>query len=226
MAISTNGLQLVRLAGAVCNQQLSASDYSEILAANKTAAELDAWANAAVAAEFRNKTTTDIAKAVLANVGLSTVAGLEAWVAGQLTSAGAGNKGAKIISMLNDFSNISSTDATYGAAVTAFNTKVDAAQVLSQTTGNTGTTFAAAGTTTSALTFTLTTGVDSPSSTSGNDSYNAPAGTFTSLDAINGGAGTDTLNWVTTGAGVTAGPASARLTGIETINYTLTMLTH
>ena len=77
MAISTNGLQLVRIAGAVFNQQLSAADYSEILAANKTAAELDAWANAAVAAEFRNKTTTDIAKAVLANVGLSSVAGIE-----------------------------------------------------------------------------------------------------------------------------------------------------
>ena len=78
MAITTNGLQLTRLAGAVFNQQLSASDYSEILASNKTAAELDAWANAAVASEFRNKTTTDIAKAVLANVGLSSVAGLEA----------------------------------------------------------------------------------------------------------------------------------------------------
>ncbi len=88
MAITTNGLQLARIAGAVFNQQLSASDYSEILAANKTAAELDAWANAAVAAEFRNKTTTDIAKAVLANVGLSEVTGLEAWVAGQLTAGG------------------------------------------------------------------------------------------------------------------------------------------
>lgn len=56
-------------------------------------------------------------------------------------------------------------------------------------------------------------------STAGNDTYNAPAGTFTSLDAINGGAGTDTLNWVTTGA-VTAIPAGATLTSIETINYT------
>jgi len=172
-----------------------------------------------ISTDFGNRTDLQIASTLVSNLGLSAVSGLDAWVAGQLTSAGAGNKGAKIISMLNDFSNMSSTDATYGAAVTAFNTKVDAAQVLSQTTGNTGTTFAAAGTTTSALTFTLTTGVDSPSSTSGNDSYNAPAGTFTSLDAINGGAGTDTLNWVTTGA-VTAGPASSKLTGIETINYT------
>ena len=66
MAIATNGLQIVRIAGAVFNQQLSAADYSEILTANKTAAELNAWANSAVAAEFKGKTTTDIAKAVLA----------------------------------------------------------------------------------------------------------------------------------------------------------------
>jgi len=72
----------------------------------------------------------------------------------------------------------------------------------------------------------LTTSVDSAlvgsagtTSTTGNDTFNAPAGTFTSLDAINGGLGTDTLNWVTTGA-VTAIPASATLTSIETINYT------
>ena len=87
MAIATNGLQIVRIAGAVFNQQLSATDYSEILTANKTAAELNAWANSAVAAEFKGKTTTDIAKAVLANLGL-TQPGLDAWLAGQLTAGG------------------------------------------------------------------------------------------------------------------------------------------
>ena len=115
MAITTNGLQLARIAGAVFNQQLSASDYSEILASYKTAAELDAWANAAVAAEFRNKTTTDIAKAVLANVGLSSVAGLENWVTGQLNAGGGLAKaGATMLAMLNDYSNMSTSDATYG----------------------------------------------------------------------------------------------------------------
>ena len=83
MAIATNGIQLVRIAGAVFNQQLSATDYSEILAANKSAAELDAWANAAVAAEFKGKTTTNIATTLLANLGLSSVVGLDAWVAAQ-----------------------------------------------------------------------------------------------------------------------------------------------
>ena len=155
MAISTNGLQLVRLAGAVFNQQLSASDYSEILAANKTAAELDAWANAAVAAEFRNKTTTDIAKAVLANVGLSSVAGLEAWVAGQLTaSGGVAKAGATMLAMLNDYANMSTTEAIYGASVATFNQKTANSQALSQTAGTTTGTYAAVSTATPSTPFT------------------------------------------------------------------------
>jgi hypothetical protein len=144
MAIPTNGIQLVRISGAVFNQQLSASDYSEILAANRTAAELDAWANAAVAAEFKGKTTTDIAKAVLANVGLSSVSGLEAWVAGQLNAGGGFAKaGATLLTLLNDYSNMSTTDATYGASVATFNTKVDNSQTASQTAGTASGTYAA-----------------------------------------------------------------------------------
>jgi len=62
------------------------------------------------------------------------------------------------------------------------------------------------------------------------DTFNAPVGTFTSLDVINGGSGNDTINWVVTGA-ITAGPGSAKLTSIETINltsdnaYTLNLVT-
>jgi hypothetical protein len=144
MAIPTNGIQLVRLSGALFNQQLSSADYSEILAANKTAAELDAWANAAVAAEFKGKTTTDISKAVLANVGLSSVAGLEAWVAGQLNAGGGFAKaGSTLLSLLNDYSNMSPADAIYGASVSTFNKKVDNSQAASQTPGTAKGTYAA-----------------------------------------------------------------------------------
>ena len=55
MAITTNGLQLARIAGAAFNQQLSASDYSEILAANKTAAELKTMINRIIDAEENGK---------------------------------------------------------------------------------------------------------------------------------------------------------------------------
>jgi len=201
MAISSNGLQLVRIAGAVFNQQLSASDYTEILAANKTAAELDAWANAAVAAEFRNKTTTDIAKAVLTNVGLTSVVGLENWVVGQLNAGGGVAKaGQTMLAMLNDYSNMSTTEAIYGASVATFNAKAANSQVLSQTAGTAGGTYAAVPTVVAVKpsTFTLTIGTDAPAATGGNDTFDAsltPTAlqTLTATDNLDGGAGEDIL---------------------------------
>jgi hypothetical protein len=222
MAITTNGLQLTRLAGAAFDQQLSASDYSEILAANKTAAELDAWANAAVAAQFRNKTTTDIAKAVLANVGLSTVAGLENWVAGQLNAGGGVAKaGASLLAMLNDYSNMSTTDATYGASVVTFNQKTANSQALSQTAGTATGTYAAVSTATPSTPFTLTTGVDLKTTGAGADTFTSvnPAvatATLTAGDNINGGAGTDTLN-ITSAAEMTIG-SGVTMTDVENVS--------
>jgi Ca2+-binding RTX toxin-like protein len=208
MAITTNGLQLARISGAVFNQQLSSNDYSEILAANKTAAELDAWANVAVAAEFRNKTTTDIAKAVLANVGLTSVAGLEAWVAGQLNAGGGLAKaGSTLLAMLNDYSNMSTTDATYGASVVTFNAKSATSQALSQTAGTSTGTFAAVSAVAPAKAFTLTTGVDTSFvGGSGNDSFVGSVidtlgtgTTFNPGDSLSGGDGTDSLILTMTG---------------------------
>ena len=224
MAISTNGLQLARIAGAVFNQQLSASDYSEILAANKTAAELDAWANAAVAAEFRNKTTTDIAKAVLANVGLSSVTGLEAWVAGQLTAGGGVAKaGASMLAMLNDFSNMTA-DATYGAAATTFNQKAANSQALSQTAGTAGGTYAAVSSAAAVSNFTLTTGVDLRTAGSGDDTYTSvntsTSQTLNAGDNINGGAGNDTLSITSTSA--LAAGTGVTSSGFETVSITAT----
>ncbi|MFY9127282.1 MAG: hypothetical protein WAO82_01245 [Limnohabitans sp.] len=217
MAISTNGLQLVRLAGAVFNQQLSASDYSEILTANKTTAELDAWANTAVASEFRNKTTTDIAKAVLANVGLSSVAGLENWVVGQLNAGGGVAKaGATMLAMLNDFSNMSTTEAIYGASVATFNQKVANSQLLSQTAGSQTGTYAAVSATAPSASITLTANVDNRVGGSGSDSFSGlvdgSTATNTSLNAgdnLDGAGGNDTLLITAQGTGGT-------ITGVTT----------
>jgi len=120
-------------------------------------------------------------------LGLSAVTGLDNWVAAQLTAAGVGNKGAKIISLLNDFSNMSTTDVTYGAAVTAFNTKIDAAQAFSQTSGNTGGTFTAAGT--AGLTLTLTANTDVKTGGTGADTFDASTTTnsWSTFDKLDGG---------------------------------------
>jgi hypothetical protein len=224
MAITTNGLQLARIAGAAFNQQLSASDYSEILAANKTAAELDAWANAAVAAEFKGKTTTNIATTLLANLGLSTVVGLDAWVAAQLTAGGGVAKaGATLLSMLNDFSNMTA-DVTFGASATTFNTKATASQLLSQTAGTATGTYAAVSAATPVAAYTLLSGVDLKTTGAGDDVFTSvntsTSQTLNAGDNINGGTGNDTLNITSTSA-LTAG-TGVTSTGIESVVITAT----
>ena len=133
MPISTNGTIIARLAGGLYNQTLSSATYNEMVSAVKTPADLNTLANSLVATDFAGKTDAQIATVLLTNLGLTGVAGLNNWVAAQITAAGAAGKGAKIVSLLNDFSNLTS-DATYGAAASSFNTKVDAALALSQTT--------------------------------------------------------------------------------------------
>ena len=193
-------MQLTRLAGAAFNEQLSASDYSEILASNKTATELDVWANAAVAFEFRSKTTTDLAKAVLANVDQSSATGQDAWVAGQLTAGGGVAKaGASLLAMLNDYSKMSTTEAIFGASVVCFNQRTANSQALSQTAGTATGTYAAVSTSTPAVVFPLTTGADIKTLGSGNDTINAlfataTGMTFQATDSLDGGAGTNTIN--------------------------------
>jgi Ca2+-binding RTX toxin-like protein len=134
----------------------------------------------------------------LANVGLSSVAGLENWVVGQLNAGGGLAKaGSTMLAMLNDFSNMTA-DATYGAAATTFNQKAANSQALSQTAGTAGGTYAAVSAVASAKTFTLTTGTDNVVGTSGGDTIDGQLNasgsqTYSAADAIDGGAGEDTL---------------------------------
>lgn len=225
MAISTIGVVLTRLAGALYNQQLSNATYNEVLTGFNSAASMNALANYLISTDFASKTDLQIAQTITTNIGVSSVVGIDNWVAAQLTAAGSANKGSKIISLLNDFSNMSATDATYGAAVTAFNTKIDASQALSQTSSNAGGTFAAAGT--AGKSFPLTTGVDVFTGGTGDDSFsavianvgaaNTTGTTMQAGDVLNGGTGTDTLSVSVTGG--TAGSTSAvTFTGIEKIS--------
>jgi trimeric autotransporter adhesin len=143
MAIPTIGTQLTRITGAAFGQQMSASDYSEVLMANKTAAELAVWANNAVATAFKGKTTTDISKAVLANLGLSAIPGLEGWVANELNIGGGFAKaGATLIGMLDNYANMT-LHPTYGEYSVTFNTKVANSQAASEKAGTAAGTYAA-----------------------------------------------------------------------------------
>ena len=195
MAISTNGAIITRLAGALYNEYLSNATYAEVK--DKSAATVAAdW----MAADFAGKTDAFVATKVLANLGLSSVAGLDNWVAAQLTAAGstAAAKGAKLVSMLNDFSQMTA-DATYGAYATSFNARVDSSLLKSQTTGAAGGNFTTSNVVAlSTDPFVLTTGTDVADTvsatrgtlnstfkfTSGNDTINASIGTLGSADVL------------------------------------------
>jgi len=225
MAISTNGTVLARVAGALYNTQMSNATYKEV-------ATLDpaSLADALYARDFSSATDTTVATTLVTNLGLTSVAGLTNWVAAQLTAAGS-HKGAKVVDLLNGFAQMTA-DATYGAQATAFNTKVDAALALSQTAGNAGGTFAAAGTPASvSATFTLTTGTDTADSvsaargslisdfkfTGNNETVTGAVGTVSANDVLVDGSTTDADV-----LSVSLNGASGKFTAsnIETINTT------
>ena len=146
MPISTNGAIITRVAGALYGEYLSNASYNE-LALVSTIAPATVAANF-ITSDFMGKTDAQIATTVLSNLGLSSVAGLNNWVAAQLTAAGttAAAKGAKLVDMLNSFSTMT-TDPVYGSFATTFNNNVSAALTYSQTAGAAGGSFTTAGAT-------------------------------------------------------------------------------
>ena len=136
MAISTNGAIITRVTSALYGEYLSNASYKEISDAGTAPATLAANF---LSNDFAGKTDLQIANTMLTNLGLTSITGLNNWLSAQLTAAGstAAAKGAKIVSILNDYSNLTS-DATYGAYATSFNAKVAAGLVKSQTAGAAG----------------------------------------------------------------------------------------
>jgi len=219
MAISTNGTIITRLAGSLYGEYLSNASYTEL---NTTAASTVA-ANM-LSNDFAGKTDAQLATTILTNLGLTTVAGLNNWVAAQLTAAGstAAAKGAKLVSMLNDFA-MMTADTTYGTYATSFNAKTAASLTLSQTAGNLGGSFATADSVSiSGQTFTLTTGTNKFTGTIADDTFDAGISssslqTLNSGDSLDGGAGSDALFAVVTGS-----VTPSALKNIEVVNVTNT----
>jgi len=223
MAISTNGAIITRLAGALYGEYLSNASYVEV----STTAPATVAANW-LANDFSGKTDMQVATAILKNLGLTSITGLDNWLSAQLTAAGstAASKGAALVSILNGYANMTA-DAVYGSYAVAFNAKVDASLSLSQTAGAKGGSFATADVV--AITngsFTLTTGVDNLTGGAGSDTFsgviansaaaNTTGTTFQAGDVVTGGAGTDTLN-ISVSGGTAGTNAAVTMTGIERV---------
>jgi hypothetical protein len=217
MAISTNGTIITRLAGALYGEYLSNASYTELSSTAPATVAANFLSN-----DFAGKTDLQVANTILTNLGLTSITGLNNWLAAQLTAAGstAAAKGATLVSILNGYAGMTA-DATYGSYATSFNAKTAASLTLSQTTGSLGGSFATAdAVAVKAQTITLTAGTDVRAGGSGNDTFDAGLSisslqTLNSGDRLDGGEGTDELFAVVTG---TVTPAS--IASIENVSVT------
>lgn len=215
----TNAVQVARFANALYGIKLGSTTNAAVNA-DIANIGLSATVNAYYDYSFGAMTSAQVATVILGNLGLAGNEAAAAYVEGQLNAAGSA-KGVAVLNMLNAFSNLES-DATFGAAATAWNATIVSAQAY--TASNTAD---AAATATTTQTFTLTTGVDTLTGTAGNDTFNASV-TATSavlggLDSVDGGAGTDTLNIAdaATAAGADfALPTGMTIKNIEAMNVT------
>ena len=224
MSFRTNALKVQAFAGALYGVQVGTTTMAQVNA-DITSGGFTNTLNSYYASSFGNVANATVAASVAANLGLTgdALASGTAYITAQLNAAAAGARGAVISTILDQFAGLTA-DATFGAAATAYNAKVDAANAY------TGAANVAIGSTVGQGTsFTLTAGADTVAGTSGNDTINASlvyTGGATTVDAtstisvadqISGGAGTDTLN-VTISGGNAATFVATNITGVEVLN--------
>jgi Ca2+-binding RTX toxin-like protein len=200
MAFPTNANQVQAFAGAMYGIQIGSVTLAQVNNDILAAGSLTSALNSYYTASFGSVATATVAATVAANLGLTGDALNEgtAYITAQLNAAAPGARGAVIANTLNLFAGLAS-DATFGAAATAWNTKVAAAAAY------TAATDVAIGTVVSASrAFTLTTSADSGSAftgTSSDDSFtgvitsdrSASSTTFGPGDVLAGAAGNDTF---------------------------------
>ena len=125
--ISFNNTVIARAAAAIYSLQVGKATMDVALAQSATSG-VDATINGVYNRDFGSLTHAQAASLVVANLGITGagVAEATAFAKGRLDAGAAGTEGAVIAKMAGDFANLT-THPVYGAAATAFNTKIDAA---------------------------------------------------------------------------------------------------
>jgi len=225
----TNAVQVARFANALYGIKLGSVTNAAVMD-DISAVGLTSAVNSYYTSSFGSATNASVAETILGNLGLAGNTAAKAYVEGQLNAAG-NAKGAAVLSMLNAFSNLTS-DATFGAAATAWNDKITAARAYTVAYTDDVTVDYSAPVT--GKTFTLTTGVDAITGTSADDVINgglvdmttAANTTYTSSDEVSGGAGNDTLKLTLSGTDASTDVPTAvvvgTITGVETVRLTST----
>ncbi|MBP9712939.1 MAG: hypothetical protein KBD60_04500, partial [Sterolibacterium sp.] len=217
MAISFTPTKIARFVGALYGVALNNSVYNSALQ-EIYARGFDAVANDVFAADFGSKTTAQVAQTVANNLGLTGQANTDAvaYLTGQLNGVAANARGAVISSTMSLFAGLTS-DPLYSAAASAFEGRVANAMVYS--TAATSVYHGSFTDLSTGVAFNLTTGFDTLTGTSGNDTFTAysigNSNTLGDGDVLNGGAGSDTL--MADIANPTSGAITPRTSSIETV---------
>jgi hypothetical protein len=192
----TSASQVQAFAGALYGVQVGSATMAQVNADILANGGLTKTLNGYYSATFGGLSTASVGNTVAANLGLTGAAltSGSAYIAAQLNAVAADARGAVISNIVNLFSTLAS-DATFGAAATAWNTKVAAAVAY---TGATNVAIGSAAATSQS--FNLTSDVNEIAGGSGTDLikgiFDVGGGTATTYDAadlIDGGDGVDTL---------------------------------
>lgn len=188
---------------------------------SQVGSNVDAFLNTVYTNSVGTASTADVASVLITNLGItgdstdptSAAGQAKSYIVGQLNAVAYTARGAVVNNILSLFSNLT-TDPTFGSLATAWNTKVTNAKNYASISTNGDTTFTGVSTA-QGQTFTLTTGIDIKTGGTGDDTFDGSVNangtaTFTSVDQLNGGDGTDYLV-----AGLAGGNIAAKLSNIE-----------
>jgi len=214
----TSTVSIQRFASAMYGVQVGSSTLSSIQSDSSSLGGISNAFNGYYSSSFGSVPTATVANSIVTNLGLTGSAATAgaAYVKGQLDAAAPGARGVVVTNILNLFAGLE-TDATYGSAAKAWNTKVDAAvsytgptDVVFGSTAGQGTAFA------------LTTGTNTFTGTPGNDTFDAGLSTssiqtLNSGDRLDGGAGTDDLFAI-----INSTVTPAQVKDIENVSLTAT----
>lgn len=129
MTLRTNAQKVQAFAGALYGVQLGTTYMSYVNADITSTGGLTNALNGYYNSSFGAVTNADVAKTVVKNLGITgttAVADAEAYIQAQLNAAAPAARGEVIANILDLFAG-GASDATYGAFVTAWNAKVEAA---------------------------------------------------------------------------------------------------
>ncbi len=230
--VSTQGVEIARYVGAVYGLVLDDATVVSIenvmnAVGGTPTADVDAVVNSAYAADFSTATNASVATTVATNLGLTgtLLSQAQAYILAQLNAASAGTQGQTIMNILNMFGQLTS-DPVWGAAATAWETKVSAAVTYGQNANNTSNSqMSAMSSVAPGITYTLTTGVDTATANTFygtlDNNYNTALATATlgGADTLTGAAGTNNKLVLTdsSATGQDTIPVGATITNIQSI---------